>query len=88
MSSLGNFNAAIDQAEDEMQAFGRINELLNRMNESPDWKEKDDIPVLKIIEELKKSSGLGHFSNEQWKHFIALRQSLTAGHTQVLSWKH
>ena len=52
LSSLGNFNAAIDQGEDEMQAFGRINELVNRMNDT-EWKDKDDIPVSAILEGVK-----------------------------------
>jgi hypothetical protein len=87
LSSLGNFNAAIDQGEDEMQAFGRINELVNRMNDT-EWKDKDDIPVSAILEGVKHSSGFGHFSQDQWKDFIALRKSLTKFHTEVLVMCH
>ena len=53
LSSLGNFNAAIDQGEDEMQAFGRINELVNRMNDT-EWKDTGDIPVSAILEGVKE----------------------------------
>jgi hypothetical protein len=87
LSSLGNFNAAIDQGEDEMQAFGRINELVNRMNDT-EWKDKDDIPVSDILEGVKHSSGFGHFSQDQWEDFIALRKSLTKFHTEVLVMCH
>ena len=87
LSSLGNFNAAIDQGEDEMQAFGRINELITRMNDA-EWKDKDDIPVSAILEGVKKSSGFGHFSQDQWKDFIAMRKSLTKFHTEVLVMCH
>ena len=87
LSSLGNFNAAIDQGEDEMQAFGRINELVNRMNDT-EWKDKDDIPVSAILEGVKHSSGFGHFSQDQWEDFIALRKSLTKSHTEVLVMCH
>jgi len=84
LSSLGNFNAAIDQGEDEMQAFGRIHALITRMGESPEWTKKEDIPVSSILESLKNSSGFGHFSVEEWKHLISLRNSLPLSHTRVL----
>ena len=70
LCAIGNFNAQIDQSEDEMQAFGRINELVNRL---PAAALKDDDIVLK---EVQKGSGLGHFTPEQWKHLIALRLTL------------
>ena len=64
LCAIGNFNAQIDQSEDEMQAFGRINELVNRL---PGVALKDDDIVLKALQD---SSGLGHFTPEQWKHLL------------------
>ena len=61
MSSLGNLNAAIDQGEDEMQAFGRISSLFTRMCERPEWKDLEDIPVKDILEALKDSRAFGIF---------------------------
>jgi hypothetical protein len=37
---------------------------------------------------VKNSSGFGHFSQDQWKDFIALRKSLTKFHTEVLVMCH
>ena len=35
LNALGNFNASIDEGEDEMQAFARIDNLILRMAQSP-----------------------------------------------------
>ena len=75
----------IDQSEDEMQAFKRINELVNRM--LPGTKEApsdDSLSDTNVLETLQNGSGLGHCTPEQWKHFIALRQTLTAGHARTM----
>jgi len=84
LSSLGNFNAAIDQGEDEMQAFGRVNELFRRMVDSKQYEDMEDVCINAILEGVRKSSGFGHFSQSQWRDFIALRKSLTNAHTEVL----
>jgi hypothetical protein len=81
LCAIGNFNAQIDQSEDEMQAFGRINELVNRL---PGVALKDARACDIVLKELQEASGLGHFPPEQWKHLIALRLTLPASWAKMM----
>ena len=54
--AIGNFNAKIDQSEDEMQAFGRINELMNSM-----CADTQSLSDGNVISALQNARGLGHF---------------------------
>ena len=84
LCSLGNLNASIEEEEDEIQAFGRIDTLITRMACSPEGQREDNIPVEAILKALKAASGYGHFSISRWKDFIALRRALSANHTLVM----
>ena len=87
IASIGNLNSKIDASEDEMQAFGRIDDLYHHMSTSVVWKQKAKtagIPVQAVIDALKDQSGLGHFVVEDWAYLIALRQVLTKAHSEIL----
>ena len=83
LSVQGNFNSAIDAGEDEMQAFGRVSALMERMSKYPEWQGKN-IPAAAIVTEIENSNGLAHWSREDWKHLISLRTSLPLQHASIL----
>ena len=57
IANVGNLNSKIDEAEDEMQAFGRVDHIYNEMAKWPEWaaklKKDDGIPVAEVLEALK-----------------------------------
>jgi len=64
-----NLNASVVLGEDEMQAFGRVHTTLQRMAPSQDETElRGNLQI----------TGLGKFSWDDWKKFIALRLAIGA----------
>ena len=79
LSGDDNLNAKVQWGMDEMQAFGRVDELMERMNLVPGTPGIVD----KLISALEVS-GLGNFSVPEWKELIALRVTLSPGIAKVL----
>ena len=87
IASIGNLNSKIDASEDEMQAFGRIDDLYDQMSNDAEWRDAaqgDGIPVQAVLDALKNQSGLGHFVVEDWSYLIALRQVVSKAHSDIL----
>ena len=88
IASIGNLNAKIDAAEDEMQAFGRIDGIYNQMSKEDKWKDRAKeaagIPVQAVMDCLINRCQLGHYTEGEWKNLIALRQVLTPAHSEIL----
>ena len=61
LCTLGNMNCYIEEEEDEIQAFGRIDAIMTRMASSPEWTKEGNMPVEDILEAQKNASGFGHF---------------------------
>ena len=80
LCSDDNLNATVQLSEDEMQAFGRVDAMMNRMALS---RGSGVVKVDQVIEALQVS-GLGQFSVQEWKHFLALRSSLPASVAKIL----
>ena len=80
LCSDDNLNATVQLSEDEMQAFGRVDAMMNRMALSQG---SAVVKVDQVIEALQVS-GLGQFSVQEWKHFLALRSSLPASVAKIL----
>ena len=76
LASDDNLNASIQWSEDEMQAFGRVHNIM----EEPDNAKADEQTVLNHLQ----VSGLGVFTTEDWKHFITLRRTLTPASAKIL----
>ena len=83
LSADANLNSNVDCGEDEMQAFGRVDILFNRIAADPKWI-GHDIPVEHVLQKLNESCGFGQFVQEDWIHFIALRKALPANMANVL----
>ena len=87
LASIAKLNSKIDAGEDEMHAFGRIDELYSLMSKQTQWQSmaKDDgIPVSAVVEALDKHSGLGHYVLKDWECLISLRAGLTKAHAEIL----
>ena len=88
IASIGNLNAKIDAGEDEMQAFGRIDDIYNQMSTEDAWKDRakgdDGIPVKEVMDCLINRCELGRYAVDDWKNLIALRQVLTPAHSEIL----
>ena len=80
LSSDDNLNAGVVWGEDEMQAFGRVHQLMERMAPSQVSK---GFNVKEILDALTMS-GLGQFSADEWKDFIRLRAALPSPVAKVL----
>ena len=80
LASDDNLNAAVQLVEDEMQAFGRVDAMFNRMALSQDA-DKNTIDGMMASLQV---AGLGQFSNINWRDFIALRSCLTPSIAKVL----
>ena len=75
-----NLNANVQWGEDEMQAFGRVHEMLRRVA-APS---QDTAPptVDSLISSLQVS-GQGTFNSQQWEQLIALRKCLPPNHAEI-----
>ena len=80
LSAEDNLNASVSWGEDEMQAFGRVHEMMIRMAPS---QEVSHGTVDNMIKSLQVS-GLGKFSLDEWREFIALRKSLPCSIAKIL----
>ena len=76
LASSDNLNASAQWAEDEMQAFGRVHEMMARQEGIPSTMDG-------MIASLQVA-GLGQYSIEDWKEFIALRSCLPSNIAKVL----
>ena len=74
LSSDDNLNASVQWGEDEMQAFGRVDAMMLRLGPSQE----------EVIFASLQVSGLGKFSEDDWKAFIALRSSLPSKIAKIL----
>ena len=85
MASDGNLNSSVEMGEDEMQAFGRVDAMFERMAHSQDNKagEKPKIQVDKVLASIQVS-GFGQFSEENWGHCIDLRKVLPTAMAKCL----
>ena len=54
LCATGNMNSQIDQGEDEMQRFGQVCDIFNRMSNREEWQGRD-MPPSNILQEVKKS---------------------------------
>jgi len=79
LASDDNLNAAVQWGEDEMQAFGRVHEMMER---TPSQCGRP-VTVDDMVASLQVA-GLGKFSSDDWKEIIALRSSLPATIAKVL----
>ena len=76
-----NMNAETQWGQDEMQAFGRVHLLMDRLAPSQGADhEKWNAEVLAAIE----MSGCGTFTSDEWKNFILLRSGLQKPIAEVL----
>jgi len=78
-ASADNLNASVQMVEDEMQAFGRVHALVDRLAPG---QEKKDSTINSLISQLEVS-GIGTFTRENWKDIITLRFSMP-GHMAKL----
>ena len=85
LASDGNLNSNVEMGEDEMQAFGRVDAMFERMARSQDTKagEKPKINMEKLLANIQVS-GFGQFSEESWQHLIALRKVLPTAMAKCL----
>ena len=74
-----NLNASVQMAEDEMQAFGRVDRIFEKLVPS---QQGQTIDTAEVIDSLR-ASGLGSFPEDVWMHFIQLRAKLPPGVSQV-----
>lgn len=80
LASDDNLNASVQWGEDEMQAYGRVHEVVERLAPSQDPPEESYGTVLASLE----VSGLGKFSADDWTQLIALRMQLPDNISKVL----
>ena len=80
LASDDNLNAGVQWGEDEMQAFGRVHEMMERLAPS----QEGTAATIDVMIASLQVSGLGQFSCEDWKEFIALRSSLSVSIAKVL----
>ena len=85
LNADGNLNSKIEMAEDEMQAFGRVDATFERLARSPDW-QKINVNTIdeQVLQKIRESCGLGHFTPQEWRNLILLRKVLSVRHTKVL----
>ena len=75
-----NLNAAVQWGEDEMQAFGRVHLMMERLAPSQGGQQMTADGLLASLQ----VSGLGRFSSDDWKQFILLRSSLPTSIALIL----
>ena len=80
LASDDNLNAMVQMNEDEMQAFGRVDAMVDRFARDQGVTETTHQAVIAALEAV----GLGHFSKQDWQHFVALRASLPASIAKIL----
>ena len=78
LASEDNLNATVQWAEDEMQAFGRASEMVDRLSSA------DGHATLALCLASLQIIGLGQFTVDDWKDFLALRVALPTAHSKVL----
>ena len=80
LASDDNLNAGVQWGQDEMQAFGRVHEMMVRLAPSQDG---TALTLDSMLASLQVS-GLGQFSCEDWKEIIAFRSSLPGNIAKLL----
>ena len=84
LASDGNLNSTVELGEDEMQAFGRVDQMFERMFQKRQGDAKTEITVEKSVAEIAVEKviaaiqviGFGQFCQQEWEHCIALRMVL------------
>ena len=86
LCSDDNLNAGVQWGEDEMQAFGRVHEMVVRLAASQGSAPSQGgaSPTIDALIASLQVAGLGQFSCDDWKEFIALRMSLPGGIAKIL----
>ena len=84
LASTDNLNASVQWGEDEMQAFGRVHLMVDNLAPSQAHETMDQQELASKILASIQVSGLGKFSEDNWKQFIALRWALPASIAKVL----
>ena len=83
LASEDNLNASVAMEEDEMQAFGRVSVVFERMVQDSQNGTHAPVTPAQILDHIRQS-GTGQFSTEEWVHLISLRSTLSVAHAQVL----
>jgi hypothetical protein len=78
LASEDNLNATVQWGEDEMQAFGRASEMVDRLSSG------DGTTTIGLCIASLQIIGLGQFTVDDWKDFLTLRMALPTAHSQVL----
>jgi len=76
LASGDNLNANVQMGEDEMQAFGRVHALVEKL--PPSEERQDSTTCINSIISQVEVAGLGTFTRDNWKHIAALRFSMPA----------
>ena len=82
LAAEDNLNANVQMGEDEMQAFGRVHAMVERFNVAPS-QDTSATTIASILASLEVS-GLGTFTQDNWKDFIKLRFSLPKSIAKLL----
>ena len=78
-----NLNALVTMGEDEMVAFGRVHEEVEKKAREG-VKKVERRALIQEVLELVRTSGLGPFTEEEWKCLITLRVDLPSKVAKVL----